>query len=91
MENLPLEGEERKRILLEQARGLIYGLERISADSVWAHRSSGYRGSLLRLVDSLEGQTASETQDRDLDRLEGLLEAGYQVLIRAAREIRAEE
>lgn len=29
-------------------------LERISADSVWAHRASGVRGSLLRLLEEEE-------------------------------------
>jgi hypothetical protein len=29
-------------------------LERISADSIWAHRASGVRGSLLRLLDEGE-------------------------------------
>jgi len=29
-------------------------LERISADSVWAHRASGLRGSLLRTLDELQ-------------------------------------
>ena len=29
-------------------------LERISADSVWAHRASGVRGSLLRLLEEGE-------------------------------------
>jgi len=29
-------------------------LERISADSVWAHRASGVRGALLRTLDQLQ-------------------------------------
>lgn len=29
-------------------------LERISADSVWAHRASGVRGSLLRMLEEGE-------------------------------------
>jgi hypothetical protein len=39
---------------LDQAQQLIQRLERISADSVWAHRSSGYRGSLLKWIDQAE-------------------------------------
>ena len=71
--------------LLEDARFLVYGLERISADSIWAHRSSGYRGSLLRLIDRYEaGQAMGQV---DLAHLEALIQAGYDLLIRAAREI----
>jgi hypothetical protein len=29
-------------------------LERISADSIWAHRASGVRGSLLRILDDVK-------------------------------------
>ncbi|GAB4457369.1 MAG: hypothetical protein Kow0070_09320 [Anaerolineales bacterium] len=35
-------------------RMLTERLERISADSVWAHRASGVRGSLLRLMEEGE-------------------------------------
>jgi hypothetical protein len=40
---------------LQLIRMLSERLERISADSIWAHRASGVRGSLLRLLD--EGET----------------------------------
>lgn len=36
---------------LELIRMLTDRLERISADSVWAHRASGVRGALLRILD----------------------------------------
>ncbi|MFN2216603.1 MAG: hypothetical protein ACK2TS_06635 [Anaerolineales bacterium] len=36
---------------IKLARLLAFRLERISADSVWAHRSSGVRGSILKLID----------------------------------------
>ena len=39
---------------LQLVRMLSERLERISADSVWAHRASGVRGSLLRLLDEGE-------------------------------------
>ena len=33
---------------------LLDRLERISADSFWAHRASGARGSLLKLVEQMD-------------------------------------
>ena len=33
---------------------LITRLERISADSYWAHRASGVRGALIRLLDGID-------------------------------------
>ena len=35
-------------------RLLLARLERISADSYWAHQASGVRGSLMRALDALE-------------------------------------
>ena len=34
---------------------LIFRLERISVDSYWAHRASGVRGSLIRILDGMDG------------------------------------
>lgn len=56
---------------------LIARLERLSADSYWAHQASGVRGSLLRWV---EGGDDSHCL------LEGLIEWGFEVLEKAARE-----
>ena len=39
---------------LQFIRMLSERLERISADSVWAHRASGVRGALLRTLDQLQ-------------------------------------
>lgn len=39
---------------LQLLRVLSERLERISADSVWAHRASGVRGSLLRILDETD-------------------------------------
>jgi hypothetical protein len=39
---------------LQLIRMLSDRLERISADSVWAHRASGVRGALLRTIDQLQ-------------------------------------
>jgi len=60
---------------------LLARLERISADSVTAHRASGVRGAMLRTIDQLEKQ----------ERVPGyvvkrLIESGYILLQRAAKE-----
>jgi len=49
---------EEQRDLIEM---LVARLERLSADSYWAHQASGVRGSLLRLIenDSLEKASVS--------------------------------
>ena len=61
----------------ELARVLIARLERLSADSYWAHRASGVRGSLLRWVEDDQGDAG---QGRDL------INYGFEVLEKAARE-----
>jgi hypothetical protein len=58
-------------------------LERLSADSLWAHRASGVRGSLLRFIVAIDqGHEISN----DLYRLNDLLEQGYNILEKAALE-----
>ena len=68
---------------IEQTRRLVYLLERLSADSQWAHRASGVRGALLRAIQQADG---GETQP-DLRSLERLNETGRAILVRAAREL----
>ncbi len=78
-----------KEELLEEAHMLISRLERISADSIWARRSSGHRGALLKWVETLEaGDQAREprAEANDLQTLEGLICTGYEYLEHAARE-----
>jgi hypothetical protein len=58
---------------------LLSRLERISADSYWAHRASGIRGALLRKQYDMK----PDPDDPDLDRL---LRLGFDVLNRAAEE-----
>jgi len=60
---------------------LLERLERIPADSIWAHQASGVRGSLLRMVQQLED--GQELEDQDMKRL---ISHGFQILERAARE-----
>jgi len=75
--------------LLEQAHLVIYRLERISADSVWAHRSSGHRGALLRWVEDFENRDPSQAADGsavDLIMLQYLIRIAYDILEKAALE-----
>jgi len=62
-------------------RFLLARLERISADSVVAHRASGVRGSMLRVLDQLEKGRQVSGQE-----LKRLIESGYALLRRAAEE-----
>jgi hypothetical protein len=75
--------------LVEQAEILVSRLERISADSVWAHRSSGLRGSLLRLLEHWEVgeiKPGGGAETTALENLACLMQAGYSMLESAARE-----
>lgn len=65
---------QEQRDLIEM---LVARLERLSADSYWAHQASGIRGSLLRVIenDHLESSQAAN-----------LLEKGFEYLEKAARE-----
>ena len=56
---------------------LIARLERLSADSYWAHRASGVRGSLLRM---------SEENNPDSSQAAKLIERGFDFLEKAAKE-----
>lgn len=61
----------------ELAALLISRMERLSADSYWAHQASGLRGSLLRWVERGEG---------DAEQVAGLITSGFEVLEKAAKE-----
>lgn len=67
--------------LLHTLRMLLARLERISADSVTAHRASGVRGAMLRAIDQLEKQ--EQVSECEVKRL---IESGYVLLQRAAKE-----
>ncbi len=60
---------------------LLSRLERISADSVLAHRASGIRGAMLRMVETLEKGKAGSNPE-----VQKLIENGYSVLEKAAEE-----
>ena len=68
---------------LEQSHRLIYLMERLSADSQWAHRASGVRGALLRAVQGVNDGAGQP----DPAALERLNESARELLVRAAREL----
>jgi hypothetical protein len=75
--------------LLEEAQLLIYRLERISADSIWARRSSGHRGAMLKWVEDFEQKSKTGEIDADsidLPTIQALIHTGYEFLENAARE-----
>ena len=60
------------------AKILLDRLERISADSGWAHQASGVRASLAKVLSK---------EYPDLDQLSPLLDLGFLILENAAGEI----
>lgn len=56
-------------------------LEHIPADSIWAHRASGIRGSLLKMVESLEIGGVIDPQQYGK-----LYELGFRILEAAAKQ-----
>lgn len=60
---------------------LLARLERISADSVVAHRASGVRGAMLQVVEKLEKGRPVPGPD-----VRRLIESGYALLKKAAEE-----
>jgi len=61
-------------------RLLLARLERISADSIWAHRASGIRGALLEAADDVQ-QDAPKPPG-----LDELIKSAFAILNEAARE-----
>jgi hypothetical protein len=68
------------------ARLLVSRLERLSADSYWAHQASGLRGSLLRCLQQVDSRPGTLTGDGQ--HLEELVEQGFEILALAARAMR---
>lgn len=62
-------------------RLLLSRLEKISADSIWAHRASGVRGSLIRMLEKIEDEKPVLGSD-----LKRLMEMGFYILQKAAEE-----
>lgn len=70
---------------VEFARRLVAKLERLSADSYWAHQASGVRGSLLRALAEVEA--TAQPSPADLSHLEMLINQAYRILVKAAEEL----
>ena len=77
--NSPMEKEQEQ--LVRQAKMLLDRLERLSADSIWAHRASGLRGSLIKKLAALDRGRF------DISEIRELVRQGYFILYQAAREI----
>jgi hypothetical protein len=67
---------------LELIQRLVERLERLSADSTYAHRASGLRGTLLRTLERMETGTDVNSQE-----VEELVEYGFTILRNAAKEM----
>jgi hypothetical protein len=62
-------------------------LEHLSADSTYAHRASGLRGSLLRYMERIEAGGRMDREEQA--QLDELMEDGFHILELAAKEIGA--
>jgi len=69
---------------LELIIRLVDRLERLSADSTYAHQASGLRGTFLRYIEHIE--VGSGVNYAELDQL---VEYGFEILRQAAKEIGA--
>jgi hypothetical protein len=69
---------------IELARLLAARLERLSADSLWARRASGARGALLKILDQYD---KGEISAADWQRLDQILNWGFYLLEKAAKEL----
>ena len=65
---------------LQLIRILTERLERISADSVWAHRASGVRGALLRTLDQLQTE-----HPPDASSIDDIVSIAFHILAHAAK------
>jgi hypothetical protein len=72
--------------VIDQTLLLISRLERLSADSVWAHRASGLRGALLKAIEVQEAPFVS-ARAVDSDRLQALVDYGFRLVENAAKEL----
>lgn len=74
---------------LELVRRLVDRLEHLSADSTYAHKASGLRGSLLRYIQRIEA--GERLNYEDLSRVDELTNYGFEIIELAAREIGAKK
>lgn len=67
---------------IDQAKILVQRLERLSADSMWAHRASGLRAALDKELEKVT--TGGESGS---GKLQILIRSGFEILEKAAGEI----
>ncbi len=77
---VPVETQE-----IELVKRLVDRLEHLSADSIYAHRASGLRGSLLHWIERLEDSKPMDHGERN--QLDQLVEYGFEILALAAKEV----
>ena len=79
---------DKNTYLIHTASLLAARLERLSADSHWAHRASGLRGSLLKAIQEInEDPENRRFSTESVRQIEKLLSQGFSILEHAAREI----
>ena len=64
---------------------LLARLARISADSPWAYKASGLRGSLMRCLDELEASAAGAAPLPAPERLQAFITYGFEILEKVAQ------
>jgi hypothetical protein len=72
--------------LINQASLLASRLEKLSADSIWARRSSGVRGNLLRELELATVKKEAALSAAQRSRLSSLVALGFDYLNKGARE-----
>jgi hypothetical protein len=77
---------DKNKQIVDQTYLLISRLERLSADSVWAHRASGLRGALLRVLEVWE-TNPDRLYIEELVRLQDLVDYGFRLVENAAKEL----
>lgn len=75
---------ENEELLRNNIKMLIDRLERLSADSIWAHRASGLRGSLIRSY----SKYTSLKNFEEVSHLQDLVDLGFNILNAAASNIK---
>jgi hypothetical protein len=76
---------------VELAKQLIDRLDRLSADSAWAHQAGGVKGTLLRHLDQMVASDAKSCLGKrepiEQESLDYFIEMGFDILNKAAAEI----
>ena len=71
-----------KKAEIELLRLLANRLERLNVDSLWARRSSGTRGNIIKVLAEIDAG-----KEVDKNRIPPLIERAFKVLEHAAHEI----